>query len=430
MKRRVVITGMGGIAPIGNSSEKIWKNARDGVCGIDKITAFDTADHKVTVAGEVKDFDPTMIMDKMQARRTARFTQFALAAAREAYDQSGLGAEESQSSGAASGSPALDAALGSSKSRDRYGVCLSSGIGGLGVIEEEHYRGIEKGFDRVSPLFVPMAITNMAAGMTAIELGFHGGCTCDVTACASATNAIGDAFRQIRDGYADVMAAGGAESCISPLGIGGFTAMRALSESPDPQRASIPFDKERSGFVMGEGAAVLILEDYEHATARGARILGELVGYGTSCDAHHMTAPLAKGTFAAKAMTAALDDAGLKPSDVGYINAHGTGTPMNDSCETKAVRLAFGSATSDLLMSSTKSMTGHLLGASGAVEALITVDALRDQVAPPTVGFKVADPDCDLDIVPNEAIDMTTEYAMSNSLGFGGHNASLIFRRV
>lgn len=424
MKRRVVITGMGGIAPIGNTSEEIWKNTRDGVCGINKITSFDTSDHKVKVAGEVKGFDPTEIMDKMQARRTARFTQFALAAAREAYDQSGLSETEPAAGETAH---SVDS---SSESRDRYGVCLSSGIGGLGVIEEEHYRGIEKGFDRVSPLFVPMAITNMAAGMTAIELGFHGGCTCDVTACASATNAIGDAFRQIRDGYADVMAAGGAESCISPLGIGGFTAMRALSESPDPQRASIPFDKERSGFVMGEGAAVLIMEDYEHAAARGAKILGELVGYGSSCDAHHMTAPLAEGTFAAKSMTAALEDAGLKPSDIGYINAHGTGTPMNDSCETKAVRLAFGEAADDLFMSSTKSMTGHLLGASGAVEALITVDALRDQVAPPTVGFKVADPACDLAIVPKKAASMSTEYAMSNSLGFGGHNASLVFRRV
>lgn len=417
MKKRVVITGMGGIAPIGNKADEIWKNARDGVCGIDEITQFDTAGHKVRVAGEVRGFDPTEFMDKMQARRTARFTQFAIASAQEAYEQSGLLKSECESAE-------------EKGSRDRYGVCFSSGIGGLGVIEKEHYRGIEKGFDRVSPLFVPMAITNMAAGMVAIELGFHGSCTCDVTACASSTNAIGDAFRQIRDGYADVMAAGGAESCISPLGIGGFTAMRALSEATDPLRASIPFDKERGGFVMGEGAATLLLEEYGHAVARGAAILGEIVGYGASCDAHHMTAPLTEGTYAARSMTAALADADLSPSDIGYINAHGTGTPMNDSCETRAVKIAFGDSADKLLMSSTKSMTGHLLGASGAVEALITAYALQEQVAPPTAGYKVSDPECDLSIVPNRAKTISTEYAMSNSLGFGGHNATLIFRRV
>jgi 3-oxoacyl-[acyl-carrier-protein] synthase II len=410
MKRRVVITGMGGISPIGNTSAEIWKNAAAGVCGIGRITAFDASDHKVSVAGEVRGFDPLEFMDKMTARRTARFTQFARVTAREAFSQSGLDM--------------------SRENPDRCGVCVSSGIGGLGVIEEEHDRGIEKGFDRVSPLFVPMAITNMAAGTVAIELGFHGSCTATVTACASATNAIGEAFRQIRDGYAEVMAAGGAESCISPLGIGGFTAMRALSESQDPQRASIPFDKERGGFVMGEGAAVLILEEYQHALERGAAILGEVAGYGASCDAHHMTAPLEDGTFAARCMENALADGGVTPSEVGYINAHGTGTPMNDVCETRAVKIVFGTDRSDLLMSSTKSMTGHLLGASGAVEALITAWALQEQTAPPTIGYKVADPACDLNIVPGKAQPLDTEYALSNSLGFGGHNASLLLRRV
>lgn len=275
-----------------------------------------------------------------------------------------------------------------------------------------------------------MAITNMAAGMAAIEFGFKGSCTCVVTACASATNAIGEAFRQIRDGYADVFLTGGSESCISELGIGGFTSMKALSESCDPIRASIPFDKERNGFVMGEGAGVLLLEEHEHAVSRGAEILGEIAGYGASCDANHMTAPLEDGSGAAACMKAALADAGITPEQVVYINAHGTSTPMNDKCETRAVKSAFGDAASSLLMSSTKSMTGHLLGASGAVEAILTVYALKEQFAPPTVGYQVPDPECDLDVVANVGKAMTGDYAMSNSLGFGGHNGSILFRRV
>ena len=307
---------------------------------------------------------------------------------------------------------------------------ISSGIGGLPTIEEEHTKGEKRGFDRVSPLFVPMAITNMAAGMVAIEHGFQGSCQCIVTACASGTNAIGEAFRQIRDGYADVFLTGGAESCVSPLGIGGFTSMKALSESEDPLRASIPFDAERDGFVMGEGAGVLVLEEYEHAVKRGAEILGEVCGYGVSCDANHMTAPLADGSGAARCMKLALEDAGIAPAEIAYINAHGTSTPMNDRCETKAVRLALGDAADRVKLSSTKSMTGHLLGASGAVEAIFTVSALRDRFAPPTAGYKVPDPACDLDIVANEGKSFDGEYAMSNSLGFGGHNASVVFRRV
>lgn len=410
MKRRVVITGMGALSPIGNTVSEMWENAKAGVCGIDYIKSFDTADMKVKVAGELKDYDPAAYMDKMTARRTARFTQLAVIAAREAMAQSGLDMEKE------------DAA--------RCGVNISSGIGGLPTIEAEHEKGQKRGFDKVSPLFVPMAIVNMAAGSVAIEFGFKGSCESIVTACASGTNAIGEAFRQIRDGYADIFLTGGSESCISPLGIGGFTSMKALSESEDPKRASIPFDKERNGFVMGEGAGVLVLEEYEHAKARGAKILGEVVGYGVTCDANHMTAPLEDGSGAAACMKMAMADAGITAGQLGYINAHGTSTPMNDKCETKAVKAALGDAASTVKMSSTKSMTGHLLGASGAVEAILTVSALRDQFAPPTIGYKEADEDCDLDIVPNTGKAMDTEYAMSNSLGFGGHNASIIFKRV
>ena len=270
----------------------------------------------------------------------------------------------------------------------------------------------------------------MAAGMIAIKLGFKGSCTCVVTACASASDSIGAAFHHIRDGYSDVMACGGAESCICELGIGGFASMKALSDSDDPARASIPFDKERSGFVMGEGSGILILEEYEHAVKRGAKILGEVAGYGASCDANHMTAPLEDGSGAADCMTLAIRDAGIEPCEVGYINAHGTGTPLNDKGETKAVKLAFGEHSKELLISSTKSMTGHLLGASGAIEAVMAIKALEDQFAPPTVGYKVPDEECDLKICPNEGVAFDSEYAMSNSLGFGGHNASLIFKRV
>lgn len=409
-KRRVVITGMGAVSPIGNTVEAMWQAAADGVCGIDYIKSFDTSQQKVKVAGELKGFDILDHMDKMVARRTARFTQLALVAARQAAVQGGLEMSVEDPS--------------------RCGVNVSSGIGGLSVIEEEHYKGMRRGFDKVSPLFVPMAISNMAAGAIAIEFGFKGSCTCVVTACASASNAIGEAFRQIRDGYADVFLTGGAESCISELGIGGFTSMKALSESEDPKRASIPFDRQRSGFVMGEGAGVLLLESYEHATARGAKILGEIAGYGVTCDAHHMTAPLEDGSGAAACMKMALNDAGVKAEEVGYINAHGTSTPMNDKCETRAVKTAFGEAAYHLCVSSTKSMTGHLLGASGGVEAILTVSALQKQIAPPTIGYQEPDPECDLDVVPNAARTIATDYAMSNSLGFGGHNASILFRRV
>lgn len=409
MKRRVVITGMGAICAIGNSVDEVWKNAEKGVCGIERFKPFSDTEMKVTVAAPVKNFDPTAFMDKMEARRSARFTQLAIGAALEAIKQSGIDIEK--------------------EDPVRCGVNISSGIGGLDVIEAEHYRGIKRGFDRVSPLFVPSSITNMAAGLVAIRLGFKGSCTCVVTACASSTNAIGEAFRSIRDGYAEVMAAGGSESCITEFGIGGFTAMRALSESKDPFRASIPFDKERDGFVMGEGAGVLILEEYEHAVARGAEILGEVSGYGVSCDAHHMTAPLEDGSGAALAMKGALEDAGIKAEDICYINAHGTGTPMNDRCETLAVKTAFGEHANKLKISSTKSMIGHTLGASGALEAIVTAKALENSVAPPTMGYEEFDEDCDLNIIPLKSQGIDGEYAMSNSLGFGGHNGSLVLKK-
>ena len=408
MKRRVVVTGRGAVSPIGNHADIMCDNAFLGVSGIGAITAFSTEGRKVKLAAEVKGFDPLEYFDKMEARRTARFTQFAVAAALEAFRMSGLVLEEEDPS--------------------RMGTCISSGIGGLGTIEQEHSRGQKRGFDMVSPLFVPMAITNMASGMAAIRLGFKGSCTSVVTACASGADAIGQAFRMIRDGYQDVMAAGGAESCITELGIGGFTAMRALSESEDPERASIPFDRERGGFVMGEGGGVLILEEYEHAKKRGAVILAELAGYGASCDAHHMTAPLEDGSGAAKAMTEAMRDAQAAPREIGYINAHGTGTPLNDKAETRAVKLAFGDAAGQLVLSSTKSMIGHTLGASGALEAIFAIEALRRQSAPPTINYQVPDPECDLFVSPGKCTPIQTEYAMSNSLGFGGHNASLIFR--
>lgn len=407
--RRVVITGIGCVSPIGVGVDNTWKNAKEGKLGIGEITSFDTTDFKVKIAGEVKDFDPETVMDRMQARRTARFSQFAIYAAKEAFEASGLDMTKVDSF--------------------RCGVNISSGIGGLPVIEKEHSRGLKLGFDRVSPLFVPSSITNMAAGMVAIELGFNGSCTCIVTACASATDSIGTAFRHIRDGYAEVMACGGSESCISPLGIGGFSSMRALSDSNDPKRASIPFDKERSGFVMGEGAGILILEEYEHAMSRGAKILGEVVGYGASCDANHITAPLEDGSGAAACMKMAIDDAKISCEEVDYINAHGTSTPLNDAGETKAIKLAFKDHAKKLIISSTKSMTGHLLGASGAVEAIMSIKALEDGFVPPTIGYEVYDEECDLDICANEGREASLRYAMSNSLGFGGHNSSILFKK-
>lgn len=408
--RRVVVTGLGAITPIGNSVSQMWESVKAGKCGIDKITLFDTTDRKVTLAGEVKNYVPEAFLDKREARKMDRYVQFAMAAANEAMKDAGLDMEKEDTS--------------------RCGCIVSSGIGGLGTIEAEDKKGMEKGYDRVSPHFIPMVISNMAAGNIAIAYGFHGMCTCPVTACASGTNAIGDAFRQIRDGYADVMICGGSEASITPLGIGGFTSLKALSQAEDPKRASIPFDKERSGFVMGEGAGVLILEEYEHAVNRGAKIYCEVAGYGANCDAHHITAPLEDGSMAAKCMQMAMKDAGVLPENIDYINAHGTSTPLNDKGETKAVKLAFGEHAEHVMMSSTKSMTGHLLGASGAVEGIITALSVQNDFVPATIGYQVPDENCDLDIVANEGRNVSVNYAMSNSLGFGGHNATVIFKKV
>lgn len=408
-KRRVVITGLGTVNPTGNSAAESWRAVREGRCGIGPITAFDTTGFKVKLAGEVKGFDPASVIDKREVKKLARFTQFALAAAAEAWADSGLDAAGADTA--------------------RMGVIVSSGIGSLPTIEAEHLRGQQRGFEKVSPYFVPMAIANMAAAQIAIRFGLHGMCSCPVTACAGGSNAVGDAFHRIRDGYEEVMVCGGAESCISELGIGGFASMKALSTAEDPARASIPFDAERGGFVMGEGSGILILEELEHARARGAAIYAEMVGYGANCDAYHFTAPAPGGAGGAACMALALEDGHIAPDQVDYINAHGTGTSMNDRCETAAIHTAFGPWAEKLCVSSTKSMTGHLLGGAGGVEAVFTALALRDGFVPPTVGYLLPDPACDLDYVPNKGREQPLRYAMSNSLGFGGHNACLLMKK-
>lgn len=409
MKRRVVITGLGTVNPIGNNLKETWENVKKGICGIGPITNIDVTDRAVKVAGEVKNLDVTEFIDKKEAKRMDRYSQLAMVSAIEAFSDSGIDMEKEDA--------------------ERCGVIFSSGIGGMGTIENNYAMGERRGFDKISPFFIPMTISNMAAGNIAIRFGLKGMCTCVVTACASGNNAVGDSFHYIRDGYADVMVCGGSESCITDLGIGGFTAMKALNTTDDPNRASIPFDKERGGFVMGEGAGVLVLEEYEHAKARGAKIYGEVVGYGSTCDAYHITAPAPNGEGGAACMKMAVKDAGIEPKEVGYINAHGTSTHLNDSCETAAIKTAFGDHAYKLMVSSTKSMTGHLLGGSGAVEAIITTMALYDGFIPATINYKVPDEECDLDIVPNEGRKVQVEYALSNSLGFGGHNASVLFRR-
>ena len=408
-KRRVVITGLGTVNPTGNTVAESWAAVKQGVCGVGPITLYDTSNSKTKLAAEVKNFDPAAVLDKRECRKMARFTQFALTAAIEAMADAGIKMEQE------------DAA--------RFATIVSAGIGGLPNMEEEHAKGEQKGFDRVSPFFVPMTIANMAAGQIAIRFGLKGYCYAPVTACAGGTNAIGDAFHRIRDGYEDLAIAGGAESCISPLGVGGFTSMRALTTATDPNRASIPFDAERGGFVIGEGAGLLVLEELEHAKARGARIYAEVVGYGTNCDAHHITAPAPGGVGGAACMQLALADAGLAPEAIGYINAHGTGTPLNDSCETAAIKAAFGAHAAKLRISSTKSMTGHLLGAAGGVEGVFTALALHEGFLPATINLQQPDPACDLDYIPNQGVAEQVEYALSDSLGFGGHNAAVIFKR-
>lgn len=407
MKNRVVVTGMGALCALGNDPAQIWQGIEANVCGIAPIESFDTTDFKVKLAAEIKDLDMSQWLDKRQQRFNDRYALFARIAAKQAMDDAGLSAEK------------MDA--------DRLGVLIASGIGGISTIETCQKTLEEKGPGRVSPYFIPMALVNTAAGQTAIDLGAKGYVSTVVSACAAGSNAIGEAVLRIQAGLEDAIVAGGAEASITPLSIAGFQSMRALHTGDDPAHASIPFDADRSGFVMGEGAGVLVLESLEHAQKRGAKIYGEVVGYGASCDANHITAPDSTGQGAAKAMTKALQMAKLEPGQIQYINCHGTSTSLNDKTEAAAIKEAFGSSAYDLVISSTKSNTGHLLGASGAVEAVICMKALEHQMIPATINVQNQDPQIDLDICANENRQAKLDYVMSNSLGFGGHNISLIF---
>ena len=409
MERRVVVTGIGAITPIGNNADEFWKGLKEGKCGIDTITAYDVSDFKVKLAAEVKGYNPEDYFDKRSARRLDKFAQFAMIAAREAMKDSGMTKENTDF--------------------DRVGVFIGSGMGGLETIEKENRVCFEKGYDKISPMYIPMVISNMATGNVAIDLGLRGESFSIATACASATHSIGEAYRAIKHGYQDAVFTGGTEASITPTGVAGFTNIKALSQSADKNRASIPFDKERSGFVMGEGAGVLVLEELEHAKKRGAKIYAEIVGYGASSDAFHITSPAPNGEGGARAMVNAIKDAKIDAKDITYINAHGTSTNLNDSCETAAIKTALGESSKTVMVSSTKGNTGHLLGAAGAVESIACVKAIEDDFVPATINYKVPDEECDLDIVPNEGRNVKVEYAMSNSLGFGGHNSSIIFKK-
>ena len=409
MKRRVVVTGVGAVTPIGNTVDEFWTGVRTGKTGIGPITRFDAEGYKAQLAAEVKDFNARERMDAKAARRMELFSQYAVAAALEAKEDAAIDMEQ--------------------EDVFRVGVMIGSGVGSLATVELAHEKIVEKGPGRVSPMMIPLMISNMAAGNVSIQLGARGKCTNVVTACASGTHCIGDAFRAIQYGDADVIFAGGTESAICPTGVAGFSALTALSTSTDPMRASIPFDKDRDGFVLGEGAGVVVLEELEHAKKRGARIYAELGGYGATGDAYHITSPIPDGSGAAKAMLLAMEEAGVTPEQVDYINAHGTSTPPNDRGETLAIKTTFGDHAYQLAVSSTKAMTGHLLGGSGAVEAIITAKALQEGFIPATINYEVPDPECDLDIVPNVGREKEIEYAMSNSLGFGGHNATILLKK-
>lgn len=409
MERRVVVTGMGAITPLGNSVDSFWNGIKEGICGVNEIKAFDTTEQKVRLAAEVKDFIPEQYIDRKEVRRMDRYCQFALAAAQQAVENSKLDLDK--------------------VNKERLGVIVGSGIGGLATIEEQTIKLHEKGPTRVSPFFIPMSISNMAAGNIAIRFGAKGICTSVITACASATNSIGEAFRNIKFGYSDIMIAGGAEASITPLGIAGFASMNALSKNEDPKRASIPFDKAREGFVMGEGAGILILEELDHALARGAKIYGEVVGYGSTCDAYHMTSPSPEGEGAARAMELAITEGNISKEEVSYINAHGTSTPYNDKFETVAIKRLFGEQAYKVPVSSTKSMTGHLLGAAGGIEAIVAIKAVEENYIPATIGYENVDEDCDLDYVVNTGRNQEVNCVLSNSLGFGGHNAVLLFKK-
>lgn len=410
MERRVVITGLGAISPIGNTVEENWKSIKNKKCGIDKISLFDTTGFKTSLAGEVKDYDALEHFEAKQAKRLDRCSQFAIIGAREALKDSGISEDNTDF--------------------NRVGIFVSSGIGGLITIQEQATIRCEKGNKRVSPMFIPMAISNMPAGNISIDLGLKGESISIVTACASSTHAIGEAYKTIKYGSEDAIIAGGTEAAICELGIAGFENMKALSSSEDKTRASIPFDKERNGFVMGEGAAMVVLEEYEHAKKRNAKIYAEVIGFGATTDAYHITSPDPEGNGGANAMKRAIEDANIKPEEIDYINAHGTSTHLNDTTETMAIKKAFGDASKRVKVSSTKGNTGHLLGAAGAIEAIFSVKAIEEQIIPPTINYKVKDEECDLDITPNEIVKTKVETVMSNSLGFGGHNASIILRKI
>ena len=410
MEKRVVVTGLGAVSPLGNDVKSTWENMKKGVNGIDTVTKFDASGYKCTLAGEVRGFDPALYMPKGDVRKTDPYCQYALAAAVQAYEDGGMTEE--------------------SVAPERFGVYIGSGIGGIHTLVAEHAKLIEKGPGRVSPFFVPMMIANIASGTVAIRYNAQGPNIAVVTACATSTNSIGEAYRAIKHGYADVMLAGGSEAAITPMCYAGFISCQALSQSTDKDRASIPFDKERGGFVMGEGGAVVLLEEYEHAKARGAKIYAEVVGYGCTNDAYHMTAPNPEAVASAKAIELAAKEGGISAGRDVYVNAHGTGTPLNDKTETRALKRAFGEDAYKLHVSSTKSMTGHMLGAAGGIEAIASVLALHEGVVPPTINYKVKDEECDLDITPGEAVSAPLKFALSTSLGFGGHNGCLAFRKL
>ena len=409
MERRVVITGLGAITPIGNDVKKFWEGIKEGKCGIEQITAFDTTNFKVKLAAEVKGYNAEDYFDKREAKRLDKFSQYAIIASREAWKDSGLDKEK--------------------ENMERVGVILGSGIGGIETIETEQTKLIEKGPDRISPMYIPMGILNMATGNVAIELGIKGESMAMVTACATGTHCIGESFRMIKHGYQDIIVAGGTESSITPLSVAGFTNIKALTRSEDKNRASIPFDKERSGFVMGEGAGMIILEELEHAKKRGAKIYAEIVGYGATSDAYHITSPAPGGEGGARAMKLAMQEANVKPEEITYINAHGTSTHLNDACETQAIKTALGEASKTVMVSSTKGHTGHLLGAAGGIEAIVCAKAIDEGFVPATIHYQVPDEECDLDIVPNEGRKVEVKYAMSNSLGFGGHNSTILLKK-
>ena len=409
MKRRVVVTGLGAVTPIGNTVPEFWQGIREGRVGIGEITRFDTESFKVKLAAEVRDFDAAERMEPKAEKRMERFSQYAVAAAKEAFADADLHLEE--------------------EDPFRAGVIVGSGIGSLETVENEYAKILKGNVKRVAPLMVPKMISNMAAGNISIQLGLRGKCTNVVTACASGTHCIGDAFRAIQYDDADIMLAGGAESCICPTGVAGFQALTALTEETDPARASIPFDKDRSGFVLGEGAGVVVLEELEHALARGARIYAELVGYGATGDAFHITSPSEDGSGAAKAMELAIKEGGVRPSEVDYINAHGTATHHNDLYETRAIKAAFGEAAKDVVINSTKSMIGHLLGAAGGVEFIVCAKAVEENYIHQTVGTRETDEECDLNYAIGAPVEKEVRYALTNSLGFGGHNASLLLKK-